>query len=218
MRGTGRLGHGRHFSLAKQQALIASHGVNVLVIPTLACPCVTTEGQYNPNDTHCRGTGRWPQEALQYALTLALIEDTGKRAYHEPGSWWEGSILCLAPPDVDVVANDLVRMTEVQDTFNDDVLQRGVRDTVRFISGVTIERVADFTGTYRAGQDYTLAPPNRIAWLPGRGPAAQARYSVKYTAFAEYLVFLDSPRLRVEGHREQSTELRLMRLDKLVRN
>jgi hypothetical protein len=218
MRTTGRLGQ-RHFNLDKQHALIGGHGVTCVVIPTLACPCVRAEGQFDPNDAHCRGTGRWPQPSLQYIVTLGLIAESSKRDYHEAGSWIEGSILCLVPPDVMLADRDLVRMLDTKDVFDDEVLQRGVHDAVRFIEGVSLLMVADFDGVYRPGIDYVLTPPNVVTWLPGgQSPGAGKRFSVRYEAYAEYLSFLDSPRLRVEGHVAQSQEVRLLRLDKLVRS
>jgi hypothetical protein len=213
MRGTGRLGQ-RHFAVNKQITGITSHGMTVLVIPTLACPCITEEGLFDPSDIHCRGTGRWPQTSLQYQTTLGLLLERSKRDYHEPGSWIAGDILCLTPPGVELGDRDFVRALDRRETFTDEVLQRGVRDTVRFTGGVVLLQVRDFTRTYSAGTDFALTPPNLVTWLPGgQAPPAGGYYALRYQAFPEFLVFLDNPRLRVEGHAAQSQEVVLRRLD-----
>jgi hypothetical protein len=217
MVGSGRLGH-RHFNLDKQRALIRGHGVTCLVQPTVSCPCITYEQQFDPLCGRCRGTGRWPQASLEYTVTLAMIQEDSRRQYHEPGSWTEGSILCITPPEVTLAERDLIRVLDVKDIFDDEVLQKGVLDRVRFQAGVDIEIIVDYTRTYVPDVDYMLVEPNEILWLPGgNAPLESAWYSIRYRAYPEYLVFLDTPRLRAEFHTPQSQEVKLLRLDKIMR-
>lgn len=212
---TGRLGK-RHFTVQKQRDMIAGHGANVLVIPTVTCPCLTMEQLFDPLCPECQGTGRFPQPALQYTTVLALIQDTGKQDYHEAGSWTEGQILCLTPPEISLALWDTVTMLDVRDTFSDEVLQRGVKDRVRFSQGVEVELVLDRTQPYLLGTDYVLTPPNVITWQPtGSSPATGTYYSIRYSAFPTYAVFQDNERLRVENRTRQAQEVILKRLDRI---
>lgn len=150
MKTSGKLGQ-RHFTLAKHTAFIAGHGAQCVVVPTLTCPCLTVERQFDPLCTACRGTGRFPQDAAQYVTTLLLTSEDSRKGYHEPGSWVEGTIQATTLPDVRLGDRDLVRLVDLTDTFSDEVLQRGVRDTVRFRAGVVLRRVADLTQAYIDG-------------------------------------------------------------------
>lgn len=217
MQSTGQFGK-RHFNTDKQRAFIEGHGVTVEVVPTLSCPCLTAQGQFNPLDPHCRGTGRWEQPALAYTTTLLLVDERHMRKYTDVGTWVAGSLLAVTPPGVVLADRDVVRMMDERDTFNDEILVRGSQDKVRFQVGTIIDLVADFTQTYMQGTDYVLTPPATIGWLPGQGPDIGTQYAVKYRAFSEWLVFNDLPGLRVEGHVPQSQHVRLMRLDKLHTN
>lgn len=215
MRSTGRLGQ-RHFNVDKQRALISGHGQTCLVIPGVKCPCVLQEYLFDPLCPQCQGNGRFPQPHLQYTTTLALIMDTGKQDYQEQGTWVEGQIQCLTPPEITLALWDLVTLLDIRDTFADEVLQYTVKDRVRFSQGVQIELVVDRVRTYLDGVDYVFTPPHTLTWLPGgTSPAPGAWYSVRYSAHPTYCVFMDNERLRVENHTLQSQEVILKRLDRI---
>ena len=215
MLSTGRLGR-VHFRLEKQVVHIQSHGQQVLVQPVLQCPCLLDDSQFNPVCLSCHGTGRYYPPGAQYSTMLLLAHEDSHRTFNDPGTWVSGSIQATVLPGLRLSERDKVTVLDIRDTFNDEVLTRGLDETTRFEQGVRVVRVTDLTRTYTPGQDYVLTPPNLIEWLPGgQAPAFGDQYSIKYSAFPLYLVVNDSPRLRVEHRTPQAQVVIMLRLDKL---
>jgi hypothetical protein len=213
VRSSGRLGT-RHFNVQKQRDLIAGHGASCLIIPAVMCPCLTLEKLPDPLCTSCGGSGRFPQDALQYTATLALLTNDPRDEDHPEGSWTFGETRCSLPPEVDLSEWDTVTILDIRDTFS-EVLQRGIKDTVRFRQGVVLGIVLDRDQVYSPETDYTLTPPNTITWAGGAAPAAYSMYSVRYSAFPTYAVKHESPRLRLENRTQQAQVVTLKRLDQL---
>jgi hypothetical protein len=212
---TGRLGR-VHFRLDKQVTFIQSHGQQVLIFPVLQCPCLLDDKQFSPVCPSCHGTGRYYPPDAQYSTMLLMAQETSQRTFQDPGTWTSGTIAASVLPGIKLCERDKVRLLDIQDIFNDEVLIRGLDDTVRFNAGVKGLVVADRERTYRAGLDYTINTYGIITWVAtGIQPAFGAQYSVKYSAFPMYLVVQDSPRLRVEHRTPQAQEVVLCRLDKL---
>jgi len=212
---SGRLGR-KHFDLNKQIAMIQGHGSACLITPCLQCPCLLEDRQFSPTCFACHGTGRLYLADQAFSTTLLLHHEDSKRTFEEAGTWTMGTILASVLPDVRLYDRDKVRVLDILDTFNDEVLTQGLDDTVRFTSGVHVLLVADRQRIYRETLDYVLTPPATITWVAGGlAPGLGQQYSIKYEAQAEYLVVEDSPRLRVEYHVPQSSEVRLQRLDRL---
>jgi len=204
----------RHFNLRKQQDFIAGHGASCRLFPTVVCPCVTVELQFDPLCGVCRGTGRFPQPDLETTLTLLLTQYRARQNFHEPGSWIEGDLQATVPPGVRLTDNTLVRVLDMAIPFNDEVLWKDRIDTVRFSGNVVLGRVRDLTTLYTPGVDYALTPPNTVTWLAGgTAPDPGGAYTVSYTAQPEYLVFMDSPRARVEHRGNYAQVVQLRRLD-----
>lgn len=212
---TGRIGQ-YHFTLAKQVAMIEGHGTQVVVFPVLQCPCLRAERQFDPLCTSCHGTGRYYPAGRAYPTLLLLHQEDSSREFHDPGTWMAGTMRASVLPGIRLCERDKVQWVDIRDTANDEVLVRGLDDTVRHTAGVSIELVADRQTIYRAGQDYQFSSPNVIHWLPGgQQPPPGTQYSVRYSYFTEYLVVNDTPRLRVEHRLPQSQEVLLMRLDRI---
>ena len=203
-----------HFHTDKQVAMITGHGTSVVVFPVLQCPCLRAERQFDPLCAACHGTGRYYPPGLAYATTLLLVHESSQRELSDPGSWIPGTVQASILPGIRLSERDKIQWLDVKDVANDEVLYRGIDDTVRHTAGVALEVVADFQTIYRAGTDYLLSPPHTITWVPGgQAPAFGAQYSVRYAYNPEYLVVNDAPRLRVEHRIPQSQEVILMRLD-----
>lgn len=210
---TGRVGT-RHFDLNKQIAMIEGHGTAVSVSPCLSCPCVVEEGQFDPNCRTCHGTGRFYPPSAAYATMLLLVHESAERTFQETGSWISGTIQASVLPGIRLAERDRVTMLDIKATYADEVLTRGLDDTLRFAVGVTLKLVADREYVYRPALDYSLAAPNTVAWtLGGTQPAFGTQYSVSYEACPEFLVVPQTPRLRVEHRRPQSQRVVLMRYD-----
>jgi hypothetical protein len=206
-----------HLTLSKQRAFIQGHGTNAVVFPTVTCPCLTLDLQPDPNDAACGGTGRLLVPDAQYTTMLLIQGDTSHKSYLEPGTWVDGTIRATTLPEIVLGDRDRIRLVDVQELFDEEVLLRGVQDTLRFSAGITVQYVTDRLTVYRPGVEYALTPPNRITWLAGgRAPAVGTFYSVRYFAQPEYLVFLDMPKLRVEHRTAQSQVVTLRRLDHLT--
>jgi hypothetical protein len=206
-----------HFRRTAQRAFIAGHGTQVLVFPVLQCPCLTEERQFDPLCPTCQGNGRFYPPNLEYTTTLLLHHETSARTFLEPGTWEQGMIRATVLEGVSLCERDLVRWLDIREVFNDEVLTKGLADRVRFRAGVDLLLVADRTQVYRPGVDYVLTPPSTVTWVPGgQAPALASQYSVRYAAYPEFLVVQDSPRLRVEHRLPQSSEVLLLRLDKLT--
>jgi hypothetical protein len=212
---SGLLGQ-RHFDLAKQVAFIQGHGATCVIFPVLQCPCLLADRQFSPTCPSCHGTGRLYPPETAYSTTLLLHREDSRRTFEDAGTWTSGTIRATILPDVRLCERDKVRLLDITDTFTDEVLTRGVDDTLRFQHGVVLRLVADRDRVYRPGIDYGPAQGGEVPWLPGgSAPAFLSQYSVKYDAEPEFLVVNDTPRLRVEYHVPQSQEVVLMRLDKL---
>jgi hypothetical protein len=213
MAGTGLLGQ-HHFRLDKQRAFIEGHGEQVLVLPVLQCPCLLADRQFNPNCETCHGTGRFYPPGTAYPTILLMVREHSRRTYHDPGTWMPGTIQASILPGVRLCERDKVRRLDITETFTDEVLTRGLDDTVRFASGVTLDLVADRERLYQSGVDYALSAPGTVTWLTGgQAPAFLQQYSVKYSAHPDYLVTPDNPRSRVEHHTPQAQVVTLTRLD-----
>ena len=207
-----------HFNLTKQHQFIRGHGALCQVTPSLTCPCLNTEVQFDPLCPVCRGTGNFPQEDLAYQTTLLLTQYVAKNDYHAAGSWVEGGIQATVLPGIQLAQSTCVRVLDMHVPFTDEVLVRGRLDSVRFQGNVHVSRVRDRDRLYADGTDYTVTPPATITWLVGEGPPVGAPYSVSYTAQPEYLVFLLEPRARVEFRRNYAQVVQLVRLDRLSRD
>jgi hypothetical protein len=205
-----------HFSLPTQRAFIQGHGTACIVFPVLQCPCLLADKQFSPTCLSCHGTGRLYPPGTAYGTTLLLHQENSRRTFEDAGTWTSGSIRATILSDVRLCERDKVRLLDIKDTFTDEVLTRGVDDTLRFQAGVELRLVADRDRVYLPGVDYGAAPYGTIPWLPGGvAPQFMAQYSVKYDALPEFLVVNDTPRLRVEYHVPQSQEVVLLRLDRL---
>jgi len=145
---------------------------------------------------------------------LLLVRESSRRTFNDPGTWIPGTIQASILPGVRLCDRDKVRRLDITETFSDEVLTRGLDDTVRFSSGVVLDLVADRERIYQAGHDYILTPPNIITWVDGgQAPAFMQQYSVKYSAQPEYLCTPDNPRSRVEHQIAQAQVVMLTRLD-----
>jgi hypothetical protein len=216
MAGFGLLGS-KHFSLERQRAFIEGHGEQVLIYPVLQCPCLLEDRQFNPNCLTCHGTGRFYPPGTAYPTVLLMVREHSRRTYNDPGTWMPGTIQASMLPGVRLCERDKVRRLDITETFADEVLTRGLDDTVRFSSGVTLDLVADRERLYQPDVDYALSAPGTVAWLTGgQAPAFMQQYSVKYSAHPEYLCTPDAPRSRVEHHVPQSQVVLLTRLDYLT--
>ena len=211
----GRLGR-RHFDTQKQIDMIQGHGTMVSVFPCVPCPCLLEEGHYDPNCIACGGNGRLYPPDRHYVTTMALVQESTQLLYLGTGTWGSGIVHASILPDIDLAENDQVRCLDKKTVFR-EVLQKDVRDTLRFVSGIEIVFIVDRTTTYFPDRDYVLTAPNLITWVPGgHAPLFSQHYSVRYQAYPDYLVSGDDPRWRVEGRRPQSSEVILMRLDMIA--
>lgn len=202
-----------HFRLENHKAFIQGHGEQVLIWPCLQCPCLLEDRQFDPNCFQCKGTGRFYPPGQAYSTTMLLVREASRRTYNDPGTWMPGTIQATMLPGVQLCDRDKVRRLDITETFTDEVLTRGLDETVRFTSGVVLDLVADRERVYQPGTDYALSG-NTVTWMPtGQSPAFMAQYSVKYSAQPDYLVSPDNPRSRVEHHIPQSQVVMLTRLD-----
>ena len=213
MAGTGLLGR-KHFILDKQRAFIQGHGEAVVVFPVMQCPCLLDDKQFSPTCQSCHGTGRFYPPNTAYSTMLLMVREASRRTFNDPGTWIPGTIQASILPDVRLCDRDKVRRLDITETFTDEVLTRGLDETLRFSSGVVLDLVADRDHVYQPGRDYILTPPSTVTWVAGgQSPAFMQQYSVKYSAHPDYLVSPDNPRSRVEHRTPQSQVVLLTRLD-----
>jgi hypothetical protein len=206
----------RHFILEKHVAFIQSHGANVWVSPHLNCPCLLDSGQPTPLCPSCDGSGRLYPPSLAYASVMLLTQDSPIHSLQETGFWTAGTIRATLLPGIELAYQDYVRQVDVKTTFADELLTKGIDDTLSFRYGVEVFVVADRTRIYRPGVDYTFSAPQSIAWVPGgQAPALGERYSVRYRAYPEYLISPETPGLRIEARRAMSRVVTLQLLEKL---
>lgn len=216
MPGTGLIGS-THFRLDRHRAFIEGHGEQALIFPVLTCPCLLDDRQHDPNCPTCKGTGRFYPPGRAYATMLLMVREMSKRTFNDPGTWMPGTIQATLLPGVRLADRDKVRRLDITETFSDEVLTRGVDDTVRFPSGVVLDVVADRDRIYLPALDYTLVGPGTVSWVPGgQAPPFLGQYAVKYHANPEYLCSPESPRSRVEQRVAGSQWVSLTRLDYVV--
>jgi hypothetical protein len=212
----GRLGR-RHFTLAKQRAMIEKHGAMVVVSPKLPCPCRLPERQPDPNCPTCKGTARFYPPSAVYTTMMLLTHATTEYLYQETGELLTGGMQASVLPESTLAHEDKIRLVDIKMVFNGEVLEKDVNDTLRFPHGVDVHLVADRGRVYQPGVDYTLVPPNEIRWLPGgTAPVFAAAYAVRYSAYPVFLVVPQIPRPRVEGRRPQSRVVILDFADKVT--
>lgn len=208
-----------HFDIALQRQMIEMHGTMIEVFPVLTCPCRLESMAFNPLCESCHGTGNFYPPGTSYAMKVLPQGESSARQYEEPGSVMRGTIMITVPPESTLAERDKVRFPDMSFVYTDETLCRGVIDFVRFQAGVVLLLVADVSGhVYRQGLDYALGGNNTVLWLPGgQSPALEEQYAVRYKAYPEYLVFLDTPRGRTERRRGQSQEVVLRLYDHLTR-
>src|SRR5215467_5732732 len=214
---TRRLGRA-HFSLEAHAAAIQSHGTQVAIFPCLTCPCLTDERHFDPNCQSCHGTGRFYPPGQGKDAMLRVQRESSGLTMQEPGGWLPGVIYATLLPEVRLSKNDLIRFVTIKDVFADEILTRGLDDSVRFAAGVELDLVADRQTVYRTKSDYVLEPPNTIVWVEGgHAPPFMSQYSVRYQAHPDYLMLDDTPRNRSEDNRQQVGEVKLLRLNIVMR-
>jgi hypothetical protein len=209
-------GTGRLFNTEKQRAQIRRRGTAVVIFPCVPCPCLVRERQYDPNCPTCEGTGRFYPPAQSYPTTLLAVRETSQLTYLEAGTWEAGLIHATLLPEEDLAEGDQVRFVDKKMTFR-EVLQKDLYERLRFSGGVELLLVTDLLRLYRTPQDYILSLPNTVQWQAGgEAPGFGQQYSVRYHAYADYLVQGDDPRMRISGRQVQSSEVVLRRLDRLT--
>src|SRR5215510_746582 len=152
---TGLLGR-KHLTLDKQRAFIQGHGEQVQIFPCIQCPCLLADHQFSPTCDTCKGTGRFYPPGTAYTTMLLMVRESSRRTFNEPGTWIPGTIQASILPGVRLCDRDKVRRLDIAETFTDEVLTRGLDETVRFSSGVILDLVADRQRVYQAGRDYVL--------------------------------------------------------------
>lgn len=216
MQGTGRLGN-LHFNLAKHTAFIQRKGMLVEVSPCLQCPCQAPTRHSDPNCFACGGTGRFYPPTLKYGTTIMTTHEQSGREIDDPGMRIAGTMRATTLPGIRLALQDLVRCLDMRDTYADEVLTRGLDDTLRFTGEVALEYVGDRVTEFVQGRDYELQAPATIRWLEsGYGPPEGGQYAVRYSAQVDFLVVPDDPRIRIEARVNQSQPVVLRRLDKLT--
>ena len=116
---------------------------------------------------------------------------------------------------MDLAYQDYVRQVDVKTTFANEILVKGLSDTLLFRYGTTVQVIADRTRLYRPG--WTIL--SRVTSLCGRlgaGAGLWRTITVRYQAYPGYLVSPQTPGLRIENRTAQSRVVTLHLLEKLT--
>lgn len=215
----------KHFTVSKFHTLIDHHGVSTTWYKAITCPCRDmTTGGYNEMHDLCDGLGVIyydPQtinvvyQGYDLSKDLAkagIIDEAVLNATFKADAW-------VADGDRFIPANEYV--------IDDEAFERGKLKAGGGTSEKLIYRypesllyVVDENGlTYTPGTNLQLiADANgyirTIQWITG-APAVGVRYSVRYRAKAEYVVFLAQPKIRIEHGTKQVTSCRLKKITNL---
>src|SRR5262245_29283350 len=145
---------------------------------------------------------------------LLLVQESSRRTYNDPGTWIPGTIQASILPGLELAERDKVRRLVLKETFSDEILTKGLDETVRFTAGVQGTLVADRQRVYVQGRDYSVSPAGVVTWVPtALQPEFGMQYSIRYMAFPEYLCSPDNPRSRAEHSVPQAQVVTLNRLD-----
>lgn len=214
------------FTVAEFHRKIEDHGITTTWYKSLPCPCIDPkDGWASPACSLCGGEGiYYYDETSIYAVFQSLNR---QRILKEGGII--SDVLIDATFKSDAYVSDGDRFIPSQEiVVEKQVLVKGetrpgggTNERCFYRYPQELELVIDQNGvSYTIGDREDVELVNdaagytrNISWVDGgNAPADGVRYSIRYTALAEYRVFLTQPRIRVEGDVKQVSWCRLHRI------
>lgn len=181
----------RH-DLILQRRLTRDHGEYVTHYPVLKCSCQQDGDHPKPTCKVCLGSGRVYGSARTVKGLIAGISAQDK-ALLTAGIAMPGDM--TFSPDlrsrVSIHDYDMIRLGYGQ-PFEGEIVTRG-QDTLSYapanLTDVEFHNpVSGAVTRYTAPADFTVSG-RQIAWVSGRGPAHGQRYSVRYYARYDWVVY-----------------------------
>lgn len=210
-----------HFDAAEFDALIAEHGVPALWRRARACPCVGEDGQ---PEIACAFCSDLPGYFWDAGVELRVLAPGRQRRDEQQdiGQLMAGMVQITFPSTFTPGHFDRVEFLAATMVINNERLRRGALDPagrsqerLRIRPSLGVEYCAAIVGdalvAYAEGTDFSVGADGSIAWVPGRGPAAGTRYTLRYHARPTFIIW--SPQSRDEGGSKQPYRCQAQRLD-----
>ena len=228
------LGLGIDWTFGNLNGLINNRGETLIHEVGLRCPCNnedTHAGQIERthvlrkrkivNCNQCNGSGymyRDPRRVV--ALITAISEDYVR---HEQGWAEPGDCVMSVKTDVTISGGDRVTFTWGQPLNEGQVIVRGAgtssentarktnlnedEDRLWYNAKNNIWCEDENSRRYREGSDFLLDGSKVIRWIGGQ-PTKHKRYTIKYTAYFEWIAFVP-PNIRRDRDRDLGTRVLL---------
>lgn len=182
-----------YHSQTLQRLLTRTQGEFVSHFIAIRCSC-SPEGEH-PLATClvCGGSGRAYERAEKRLKGIVAQINNQDKALLQSGMAMPGD-LTFSPdvrPTIPLHDYDIVRLSYAQ-PYEGDLCTRG-EDTTAYVIGrvYVVEQHNPVTGErtrYTQGTDFTTNE-RQITWLDGRGPAEGDRYSIRYDAIYDWVVY-----------------------------
>lgn len=209
-----------HFNSALFDDEIAAHGARALWRRASVCPCLDpVRGVWRADCPYCR-------DGTLYDLGSEIRVIAASRSRRDEvdviGRRMEGRLTLTFPSTVLPGHFDLVTLLDAEMVVDNEFLTRGEVDRLgrsrerTRMPVVRVERCAviqpdDSLLFFEEGADFTIANGSEVAWVVGRGPAADSRYALRYVARPTFIVW--SPMSRDEGGNRQPYRVEAQRFD-----
>jgi hypothetical protein len=212
----------KHFNIPLHKMFIDSHGITTTWYKSLICPCMDpTDGGHPYSCTLCGGYGIYYYDPAEIkALYTSLDFGRNLQVY----GLIDEVLLNATFRDDHAVGDGDRFIPEYEIVIEQEMFTRGkIRpgggsdESIMYRYPVELLKIVDQNGvSYTPEIDVGLSADaagytRLINWITA-GPAAGVRYSVRYSARAEFEVFLTQPRVRVEYDIKFATFCRLRRI------
>jgi len=201
----GAWGHST-FTIDLHDEFVTRHGDIVLWRRAYKCPCGATPDADRAllSCAGCHGLGLIydaPVQIIGLVTGITRDKELLESGFAEPGDM----LLGLAPDEPNFLSeNDSVRITwDRGQPYEGDTIKRSSSgpDLLSYDADMvercfTINPATGVITTYGSESDFQISD-NQLSWLAGHGPPVGAVYSIKYSAFFDWIVFF-GPKDRFE--------------------
>jgi len=213
----------KHFNVWKFIKLIEDHGITTQWWKAIPCPCQDkADGWVKPDCSLCGGEGVYFYD--QQEIT-AVFQSLNRERILAEGGFINEVVIDCSFRSTDWIADGDRLAPAYEIVIEKERLEKGAT----LPSGLTAERtiyrypqalqkVIDQDGNdYTVGTDVELVADaagyiRNVSWIGGSPPADGTKYSIRYSALAEYHVHITQPRIRIENDTKQVSWCRLTRI------
>lgn len=173
---------------AQFDALLAKHGIDVMVYRTVMCPNVKSldNAEHQIYCEVCKDTGFLDLNPIKTKILLTSQDMT--RKFLAEGGYDGNSVSATLQSGIEVQYYTLIELISQTDLHNMELYRRsaGQMDVLRYRARQIHLVVDQFGRQYAPGSDFTLSEDGNLVWVPLRGPEVDTFYSISYEANIQF--------------------------------